>query len=62
MRKFRKENLQHVNTGNPLSRAPEMKKRNVFSRPITQENAILADFSEGPMIGELNLELENMKI
>lgn len=59
MKKMRKENVQHVNTGDPLRRAPAMERWNSFSRPI-QETDHYPQSEE--MIGELNPILEKMRI
>lgn len=56
--KLRKENIQHVNTGDPLLRAPKMEKNHVFSRPIKSENDLWN--GDDSMIGELNPKLEEI--
>ncbi len=59
MNKVRRENVQHVNTGDPLSRAPAMEQWNSFSRPIKTED--IYSHSED-MIGEMNPALEKIEI
>lgn len=59
MKKMRKENVKHVNTGDPLNRAPAMERWNSFSRPIKLDD-VYSQSEE--LIGELNPTLEKMKI
>ncbi len=59
MKKPRRENLQYVNTGDPLGRAPAMERWNSFSIPMKQDD-LYSQSDE--LIGELNPELEKMQI
>ena len=51
MKKPRRENLQYVNTGDPLGRAPAMERWNSFSIPMKQDD-LYSQSDE--LIGELN--------